>query len=265
MRLSKVRRLLHRKGVDVPYSTLHRFAVAELGFGQRGPTIPVADGKPGEEIHIDTGWMQLLEPDEHGKRRRFRAWIFTPHVSRYKFVYPCFAESTETATVRQSARPRRAVRARPPGRPQAGRPADAHGRTACASSSAISPHDPVEAPRAARAEQGPRPRNRVKPSLRQAPSRTQVRGMNRAVEISALRAVDARCPQRPSKLDVVGTRGDPRGRGNAHLADLGRHPLDRARPEWQDEVRAARASRDPRVLTETLGVLGAAGWPPSVM
>jgi len=97
VRLSKVRRLLHRKGVDVPYSTLPRFAVAELGFGQRGPTIPVADGKPGEEIHIDTGWMQLLEPDEHGKRRRFRAWIFTPHVSRYKFVYPCFAESTETA------------------------------------------------------------------------------------------------------------------------------------------------------------------------
>jgi hypothetical protein len=97
VRLSKIQRLLHRRGVDVPYSTLHRFAVGELGFGQRAPTIPVADGKPGEEIHIDTGWMQLLEPDEHGKRRRFRTWIFTPHVSRYKFVYPCFAESTETA------------------------------------------------------------------------------------------------------------------------------------------------------------------------
>ena len=59
---SKVRRLLHRRGIDVPYPTLHRFAVAELGFGQRGPTIPVADGKPGEEVHIDTGWMMLSEP-----------------------------------------------------------------------------------------------------------------------------------------------------------------------------------------------------------
>jgi hypothetical protein len=97
VRLSKVQRLLHRRGVDVPYSTLHRFAVGELGFGQRAPTIPVADGKPGEEIHIDTGWMTLLEPDERGRRRKFRAWIFTPHVSRYKFVYPCFAESTESA------------------------------------------------------------------------------------------------------------------------------------------------------------------------
>ena len=97
VRLSKVRRLLHRRGVDVPYSTLHRFAVGELGFGQRAPTIPVADGKPGEELHIDTGWMTLLEPDASGRRRKFRAWIFTPHVSRYRFVYPCWSESTETA------------------------------------------------------------------------------------------------------------------------------------------------------------------------
>jgi hypothetical protein len=97
VRLSKIRRLLHRRGVDVPYSTLHRFAVAELGFGQRAPTIPVADGKPGEEVHIDTGWMTFLEPDERGRRRRFRAWIFTPHVSRYRFVYPCWKESTESA------------------------------------------------------------------------------------------------------------------------------------------------------------------------
>jgi transposase len=97
VRLSKVRRLLHRRGIEVPYSTLHRFAVAELDFGRHAPTIPVADGKPGDEIHIDTGWMTMLEPDERGRRRRFRAWIFTPHLSRYRFVYPCFAESIETA------------------------------------------------------------------------------------------------------------------------------------------------------------------------
>jgi hypothetical protein len=97
VRLSKVRRLLLRRGVDVSYATLYRFAVAELDFGRHAPTIPVADGKPGDEVHIDTGWMTMLEPDERGRRRRFRAWIFTPHVSRYRFVYPCFAESTETA------------------------------------------------------------------------------------------------------------------------------------------------------------------------
>jgi len=32
-----------------------------------------------------------------GKRRRLRAWIFTPGVSRYRFVYPCLSETTATA------------------------------------------------------------------------------------------------------------------------------------------------------------------------
>src|ERR1700753_674201 len=40
VRLSKVHRLLRRRGVDIPYSTLHRFAVTELGSGKRAPTIP---------------------------------------------------------------------------------------------------------------------------------------------------------------------------------------------------------------------------------
>jgi hypothetical protein len=34
LRLSKLRKLLVRQGVLVPYATLHRFAVAELGFGR---------------------------------------------------------------------------------------------------------------------------------------------------------------------------------------------------------------------------------------
>lgn len=97
VRLSKIRRLLLRNGVDVPYSTLHRYAVAELDFGRTAATVPVADGKPGEEVHLDTGWVGWLDPGPLGGRRRFRAWIFTPHFSRYRFVYPCFAESTATA------------------------------------------------------------------------------------------------------------------------------------------------------------------------
>jgi hypothetical protein len=98
LRLTKIRKLLQReRGVDVPYPTLHRFVVAELGFGRGKTTTPVADGKLGEEVQLDTGWVGELMPDEQGKRRRFRAWIFTPVCSRYRFVYPCFEESTETA------------------------------------------------------------------------------------------------------------------------------------------------------------------------
>jgi hypothetical protein len=97
VRLSKIRRLLQRRGVAVPYPTLHRFAVAELGFGRTSATLPLADCGPGEELQLDTGWMTLLEPDLWGKRRRFRAWIFTPVLSRYRFVYPCFRETTADA------------------------------------------------------------------------------------------------------------------------------------------------------------------------
>jgi len=85
-----------RQGVDVPYSTLHRFAVEQLGFGRQAPTLPVADGEPGKELQVDTGWVGWLLPAQGGKRR-FRALVFTPHLSRHRFVYPCFAESTETA------------------------------------------------------------------------------------------------------------------------------------------------------------------------
>jgi hypothetical protein len=52
VRLSKVRRLLQRQGVTVPYSTLHRFASSELGFGRAQVTLPVIDGEPGEELAL---------------------------------------------------------------------------------------------------------------------------------------------------------------------------------------------------------------------
>ena len=97
VRLSKARKLLQRRGVEVPYSTLHRFAVEELGFGKSAPTVPVLDGKPGEELELDTGWVVTLAPGANGKRRRLRAWIFTPNVSRYRFAWPIEQETTASA------------------------------------------------------------------------------------------------------------------------------------------------------------------------
>ena len=97
LRLTKVRKLLVRNGIEIPYPTLHRFAVAELGFGQRATTIAVLDGEPGDELQLDTGWVGWLRPDLTGRRRRFRAWIFTAVRSRHRFVYPCFQETTASA------------------------------------------------------------------------------------------------------------------------------------------------------------------------
>jgi hypothetical protein len=97
LRLTKVSKLLRRQNIEISYPTLRRFAMSELGFGSRGTTIAVADCGPGEELQCDTGWMTYLEPDLFGHKRRFRAWIFTSVLSRHRFVYPVFQETTRTA------------------------------------------------------------------------------------------------------------------------------------------------------------------------
>ncbi|HTP27994.1 MAG TPA: hypothetical protein VMK12_20360 [Anaeromyxobacteraceae bacterium] len=97
VRLTKVRKLLFRQGVEIPYQTLRRYALEQLDFGQASPTVPVADCEPGAEVQLDTGWMTMLEPDALGRRRRFRAWIFTAVRSRHRFVYPVLQETTATA------------------------------------------------------------------------------------------------------------------------------------------------------------------------
>jgi len=92
-----VGKLLRRRGVEIEYPTLRRFALEQLGFGRGSPSVPVADCEPGKEVQVDTGWMTLLASDLFGKRRRFKAWIFTAVRSRHRFVYPVFQETTETA------------------------------------------------------------------------------------------------------------------------------------------------------------------------
>lgn len=92
-----MQRLLSRdRAVTLPYTTLHRFAVGELDFGLPAPTIPVADCEPGAELQLDTGWVLTLEPDTNGHRRRKKAWIFTPALSRHRFVYPVDHETTKS-------------------------------------------------------------------------------------------------------------------------------------------------------------------------
>jgi transposase len=97
VRLSKIRTILRRQQVLVSYATLRRFAISELGFGRTAPTIPILDCGPGEEVQLDTGWMTFLQGDLLGYKRRFRAWIFTAVRSRFRFVWPCFEETTQRA------------------------------------------------------------------------------------------------------------------------------------------------------------------------
>jgi len=62
--VTKMLDLLRRRGVVVPYRTLHRFAVERCGFVPgRGVTVRVADGEPGVECQVDSGgWACCSTP-----------------------------------------------------------------------------------------------------------------------------------------------------------------------------------------------------------
>jgi transposase len=91
--LTKVHVLLGRRGVVVSYRSLHRFAVAELGFGRKRATVRVADGEPGVEVQVDFGRLGLLPDPARGARRIAQALVFTAVYSRHLFVYPTFRQT----------------------------------------------------------------------------------------------------------------------------------------------------------------------------
>jgi transposase len=93
LQLTNVHGKLTRRGVVVPYRTLHRFAVERCGFGRRQPTVRVADGKPGEECQIDFARMGLIPDPVTGRRRVVHALIFTAVYSRHMFVWLSFAQT----------------------------------------------------------------------------------------------------------------------------------------------------------------------------
>lgn len=93
--LAKIHMLLGRRGVVVPYRTLHRFAVAELGFGRKQATVRVADGKPGHEVQVDFGRLGLVNDPATGRRRVAHGLIFTAVYSRHLFVYPTLRQTLE--------------------------------------------------------------------------------------------------------------------------------------------------------------------------
>ena len=47
--------------------------------------MPVADGKPGEEVQLDFGYLGMISDGD--RRRRLHALVFTAVVSRYCFVF----------------------------------------------------------------------------------------------------------------------------------------------------------------------------------
>lgn len=90
----KIADLLARRGVGVPYRTLHRFCTERCGFGRGGrTTVRVADGGPGAECQIDFARMGLVYDPGSGRRRITHALIFTAVYSRHMFVWLTFSQT----------------------------------------------------------------------------------------------------------------------------------------------------------------------------
>jgi transposase len=89
----KIGILLERRGVVVPYRTLHRFCVERCGFGRTAATVRVADGEPGAECQIDFGYLGMLADPVTGRRRKVHALIFTACYSRHMFVWLSFSQT----------------------------------------------------------------------------------------------------------------------------------------------------------------------------
>ena len=93
LRLTKVRQLLQRRGIQIPYSSLHRFAVNHCGFGKsQRATVRMAECEPGELAEVDFGRLGLVPDPETGRRRM--AWaLLVPLVhSRHQYVHITFSQ-----------------------------------------------------------------------------------------------------------------------------------------------------------------------------
>jgi hypothetical protein len=89
----KIHELLERRGVRVPYRTVHRYCQQQLGYGRKASTVRVDDGEPGGELQVDFGRMGLINDPGSGRRRVVHALIFTAVVSRHTFVWLSYQQT----------------------------------------------------------------------------------------------------------------------------------------------------------------------------
>lgn len=96
LRLTKIHTLLVRDhGLGASYYTLRRYAMQELGWRKKTPTILLEDPPAGQEAQIDFGRMGQILDEASGRMRVLWALIVTLSFSRYQFVWPTFLQTTQ--------------------------------------------------------------------------------------------------------------------------------------------------------------------------
>jgi len=93
--LTKVRRLLKRQGIVVPYSSLHRFAVEHCQFGRGRITVRCAPCRPGELSEIDFGRLGYIRDPETQQRRLVWALVVILVYSRHMYVHVSHTQKLE--------------------------------------------------------------------------------------------------------------------------------------------------------------------------
>lgn len=95
LRLTKVHQLLARKGVHVPYSSLHRFAIKHCGLSERQLTVRVAETEPGEAAELDFGRLGLIHDPESGRRRTVWGMLVTLSFSRHQYLHLSYTQTAQ--------------------------------------------------------------------------------------------------------------------------------------------------------------------------
>ena len=85
--LTKCHDLLNRRGVEVSYTSLYRFAVMHCGFGAKRTTVRMADVAPGELAEVDFGRLGLIRDCLLERRRVLHALVVTLVHSRHQYVH----------------------------------------------------------------------------------------------------------------------------------------------------------------------------------
>jgi transposase len=92
LQLTKIHQLLLRRDVEVAYTSLYRYVVAQFGF--RGPkrTVRRAEVAPGELAEVDFGRLGKIYDPETEHNRIVWALIVTLGFSRHQYVHVGFSQ-----------------------------------------------------------------------------------------------------------------------------------------------------------------------------
>ena len=93
--LTKVHIKLLRRGVQVSYSALWRFARERLGFGGAEITVRMADSEPGEAAEVDFGRLGIIFDQTSNRNRVLNALVITLTFSRHQYVYATYSQKLE--------------------------------------------------------------------------------------------------------------------------------------------------------------------------